>query len=119
MRSAAPGKFTTRLLPVRPASCGILPRGAFDEHALDGADHALADRARLRLQLRLEALQPLQLHVPRGWVGQLSRGRAGPRAVEEGKGGIEADVAGQLQGGFEIAVGLAAALKVAGDVGTR
>src|SRR6266705_4151292 len=86
---------------------GILPRGAFDEHALDGADHALADRARLRVQLRLEALQPLQLHVPRGWVGQLSRGRAGPRAVEEGKGGIEADVAGQLQGGFEIAVGLA------------
>src|SRR2546422_11689261 len=87
---------------------GILPRGAFDEHPLDRADHALADRARLRLQLRLEALQPLlpdptprdvklqrlQLHVTRGWVGQLRRGRPGPRAVEEGKGGIEADVAG-------------------------
>src|SRR5256886_9746600 len=77
------------------------------EHALRRADHRFADRTRLRLQLRLEALQPLQLHVPRGWVGQLRRGRAGPRAVEEGKGGIEADVAGQLQGGFEIAVGLA------------
>src|SRR2546427_9082364 len=29
----------------------ILPGGAFDEHALDRADHALADRARLRLQM--------------------------------------------------------------------
>src|SRR6266850_1800890 len=86
---------------------GIPLRGTFDEHALDRADHALADRARLRLQLRLEPLQPAPLHVLRGRDGQLGGGRAGPRAVEEGKGGVEADVAGELQGGFEIAVGLA------------
>src|SRR6266850_208154 len=77
------------------------------EHALRRADHRFADQTRLRLQLRLEALQPLQLHVFWRWVGQLRRGRAGPRAVEEGKGGVEADVAGQLQGGLEIGVGLA------------
>src|SRR5713226_418007 len=87
---------------VAGAACelvGILLRGTFDEHALDRADHALADRARLRLQLRLKPLQPLELHILRGRVGQLGGGRAGPRAVQEGKRGVEADLAGQLQGG--------------------
>src|SRR5207253_2189268 len=46
-------------------------RDAFDEHALDPADHALADRARLRFELRLQTVQAVQLFFMSRFVREL------------------------------------------------
>src|SRR5438445_8418375 len=46
------------------------------DHALRRADHALAERARLSLQLRLTALKLLQLHLLRRRVRKLRSGSA-------------------------------------------
>ena len=77
---AAPSKFTQRLFSVRPASSrGVLRRRPLHQHALHAADHALADRARLRVELRLQARQALLLDLVRHIVGQRRRRRARAR----------------------------------------
>ena len=44
------------------------PRGSLDQHLLARADHALAHGARLRFELRLQALQPFQLYGRRDLI---------------------------------------------------
>src|SRR6202521_3551157 len=58
-------------------------RGPLYEHTLAGADHALADGARLGLELRLQACQALLLDGRLDLIGERGRRRAGPAAVEE------------------------------------
>ena len=94
MSAAGPSKFTQRLFSVRPASWRASRfDGTLDQHALHGADHRCADRARLRVELRLQPLEALLLHFVRHVVRQRRRGRAGPPAVDEAEGLVEADVA--------------------------
>jgi hypothetical protein len=82
-------------------------RRTLDQHALGAADHGLVDRARLTSDQRLQSRQALLFHLLRGVVGKLRRGRARPRAVEEGVGIVEADFGYELHGRFEIALGFA------------
>src|SRR5687767_1706741 len=66
---------------------------SFDQHALRRAEHARADRACLAVELLLKTLQALELFFSRGGVGELGRGRARPRAVDEGERSVEVGVA--------------------------
>ena len=53
--AAGPRKLTTRLLLGAAGELGrVLLRGPFDQDALARADHAAADRLRLRVELRLQ-----------------------------------------------------------------
>src|SRR5919201_3213492 len=64
----------------------ILLRDALYEYPLGRADHALADRARLRFELRLQPLQPLELQRGGRVVRQLRGRRTGAAAVDEREG---------------------------------
>src|SRR3984885_4680637 len=56
---------------------------ALDQHALHAANHAAADRQRLRVELRLQQRQTLLLELQRHLIGQRRRRRTGSPAVEE------------------------------------
>src|SRR2546426_6236746 len=80
---------------------------SFHKHALIRADHGLADLAELRVEEGLKPLQSFRLFVGGGGVREFRGRRAGARAVEEGEGTVEADLAHQLERGFEVGGGLA------------
>ena len=82
-------------------------RRAFDQNPLDRADHCLADRARLRVELLLETLQPSGFLFQRELIGQSGRRRTGTRAVQERERGVEAGIGGEFLGCGEIGLGLA------------
>ena len=75
---------------------GIFLRDALEQHALHRADHLLADFPRLLIDLRLQALQPFEFDLRRRVVGQISRGCARARAVDEAVGFVEIHVLDQL-----------------------
>ena len=105
-----PTKLTTRLLSVRPASSvGILSRQAFDQHALDAADHGLADHLRLLASIPLLQRGSGAPSLTSGGVlsSSSSRRRTGTRAVDEGERGVETDLVDQLHRLFEVLLGFA------------
>src|SRR5262249_48463952 len=73
-----------------------------DQYALAGADHGGADRARLRVELRLQAREPLLLHLGCDLIGERRRRRARAAAVEEAEGLVEADVAHEVERRLEV-----------------
>ena len=81
----------------RVASCRT-----FDQHALHGADHAPADRARLFVQLRLQPLEACLLLGVRDVVGQRGGWRAGTLAVDETEALVETHLAHEGERALEI-----------------
>lgn len=57
IRRGLPAKLTMRLLVRRRKFVNILFRGAFDQHALDAADHGLADNLRHFINALLQTAQ--------------------------------------------------------------
>ncbi len=103
-----PSKFTQRMFSVRPASWRGSRREGFSTSTRCGAaDHRLADAPCLAVELRLQRLEPLLLDLVRHLVRQRGRRRAGPLAVDEAEGLVEADVRDQLERLLEVRLGLA------------
>src|SRR5690606_32945774 len=90
----------------RDLARGLLRR-PLDEHALHRAYHAAADRGRLRIDERLQALETRLRDLSRHEIAHRRGWRAGPRAVDEAERLIEADRANQIQRCLEVLVGLA------------
>src|SRR5712664_2662867 len=104
----SPGEVDYAVVAGACAQLGLVSlRKILDQNPLRGADHAFADAARLRAELRLETLQPRKLFFMRGVIGQLGSGGSRPRAVQERKRAIETDLGRELQRGGEIRLGLA------------
>src|SRR5690606_7126452 len=94
------------LRPPGPLPVALL-RAALHQHALGGADHGGADRLCLRIDLRLQPVQPVLLHLQRRVVRERGRRGAGPRAVDEAERLVEIDLLHQPHERVEIGLGLA------------
>src|SRR5690606_30216346 len=82
----------------------VFSRATLDQDSLYAADHAFADRFRLRVDLRLQALQAFLLEGHRGVIGEAGGRRARARTVDEAERLVEPQVFDQPHRGIEVRV---------------
>src|SRR5688572_12928754 len=80
----------------------VAPGRTLDQRALYRSHHGEAYGTRLRLELRLKALQPLVFLRQGNRVFELGGRRARARAVQEGIGAVELQLARQRERGLEV-----------------
>ena len=94
--AGGPSKFTQRLFSVRPASCrASLFDGRSTSTRCTEPTMRTADRERVRVDARLQPLEPRLLHLVRHVVRQRGSGRARAAAVDEAETLVEADLLDQ------------------------